>query len=629
MCGIAGGAWLGHPKKLEERLDKAIFSMRFRGPNDQGVEIFPAENAIVALAHTRLSIIDLSASGHQPMHSSDKRYSIIFNGEIYNYRELRNELKGLGRAFKTESDTEVLLVAWIHWGASCLSRLIGMFAFAVFDNLKKTITCVRDPFGIKPFFYTLEDGNFIFASEISVIRDLKNKEVELDWQQSYDYLVHGDYDSGPRSFIKDIKHLIPGHFMELDISTNQLSKPLCFWRPDVTQKSNLSFDQAAEELREKFLSSVRLHLRSDVEIGAALSGGIDSSAVVCAMRYIEPDLPINTFSYIARDNTLSEEYWIDLVNNDAKAIPHKIFVNQKELSGDIDDMISSQGEPFGSTSIYAQYRVFKLAKENGVTVTLDGQGADEIFAGYHGYPGKRLKSLIELGQYSEALYFLREWSKWPGRNVSYGLKQLASEYSSGDFYNFLRALNGDKKSPAWMKSTILKDNGVLIDFPKKENIFKIKGRRVVSELAMSLISRGLPSLLRHADRNSMHFSVESRVPFLNLDLIDFAFSLPENFLISPQGETKSIFRKAMRGIVPDEILDRKDKIGFATPEKDLLVGMSSQVRTWLSSDSEIPFLDQKMILIDFNLMLAGKKKFSYQFWRWINFIRWHQLTFEI
>ena len=219
MCGIAGGAWLEQPKQLNEMLDKAILSMRFRGPNDQGVEFINTEKSLVALAHTRLSIIDLSDAGHQPMHSNDKRYSIVFNGEIYNYRELRKELASLGYFFSTDSDTEVLLTAWQCWGQDCLVRLVGMFAFVVFDREANTLTCARDPFGIKPFFYTIENGNFLFASEISAIKALKSEKIELDWQRSYDYLVHGDYDSGPRSFISKVNHLLPGHIIEVDITS--------------------------------------------------------------------------------------------------------------------------------------------------------------------------------------------------------------------------------------------------------------------------------------------------------------------------------------------------------------------------------------------------------------------------
>ena len=626
MCGIAGGFWFDRPNNLEKKFDNAIYALRRRGPNDQGLEFFGVLGGVVAQAHTRLSVIDLTNAGHQPMRSTDGRYSIVFNGEIYNYRELRKLLVSYGYNFRTDSDTEVLIYAWAHWGKGCLDKLVGMFAFVIFDKKKKKLTCARDPFGIKPFFYTLEEGNFLFASEISAIKCLKQKKLELDWQRSYDYLVHADYDSGSNSFIKDVQHLMPGHLMEFDIATKHLSNPLKFWNPDVSQKSNLTFDQAAEELRDKFLSSIKLHMRSDVAIGAALSGGVDSSSVVCAMRYVEPDIPINTFSYIAKDSKLSEESWVDLVNEFAKATPHKVYVTSEELCRDLDDLILSQGEPFGSTSIYAQYRVFKLAKDHNVTVTLDGQGADELLAGYQGYPGKRVRSLLDEGRFLDAARFLVQWSSWPDRSFSKGLKQTFAEFFDGEIYNLLRGLHGDTLYPSWVNSEMLNEVGVIGDYPKR-NGFKMPKRRLISELAYSVTNRGLPSLLRHGDRNSMRFSVESRVPFLTSDIADYLFSLPEHYLISKQGETKKIFREAMRGIVPDAILDRRDKIGFATPEKDLLIAMSDQIRLWLSEDINLPILNQKFILNEFDLIISGKKSFSSQAWRWINFIRWYQLFF--
>jgi asparagine synthase (glutamine-hydrolysing) len=364
-------------------------------------------------------------------------------------------------------------------------------------------------------------------------------------------------------------------------------------------------------------------------LGAALSGGIDSSSIVCAIRHLEPEIPITTFSYIASDSKISEEKWVDEVNFHVNALPHKIYSNSQNLIEDIDEMILAQGEPFGGTSIYAQYQVFRCARDNDVVVTLDGQGADELLAGYNGYPGKRLKSLIESRRFSEAKDFLVNWPSWPGRSYSYCLKQLISEYADGDVYGLLRHLNRDNNSPSWINKKILTDNDVFIRFPEKEKSTSKKGRRVVSAMASSISGRGLPALLRHGDRNSMHFSVESRVPFLTIEIANFLLSLPEHYLISQSGETKSVFRAAMRGIVPDSILDRKDKIGFATPEENLLLDLSNQIISWLNFDVKLSFLNQAELLKEFNMILYGKKPYSPRVWRWVNFIRWYQLNFEI
>ncbi len=624
MCGILGGVWRGDSPHVEAALGHAARALRFRGPDDSGQEFVSLGTATVALAHTRLSIIDLTSGGHQPMQSADRVFSIVFNGEIYNYRELREELKLLGHRFASSSDTEVLLAAWRQWGRDCLLRLVGMFAFVVLDRKQGTITCVRDAFGIKPFFYTLEGGNFLFASEIPAIKELKQVKVELDWQRAYDYLVHGDYDSGPRTFLDGVFHLQPGHVLELEIASGRLSDPVRWWQPRIAERRDIEFAEAAEQLRARFLDSIRLHLRSDVPLGAALSGGIDSSAVVCAMRHVAPDAPINTFSYVARGSAVSEEGWVDRINQHVGAVPHKVVVSADELAADLDDMIQAQGEPFGSTSIYAQYRVFRLAKEHGVTVTLDGQGADEMLAGYNGYPGQRIRSLLEQGSYADAWHFLDEWARWPGRSRLAGAKRAVAELTQGTrLNNFLRRLNGMHTLPAWMNAAPLEDRGIVRRHPQTSSTPGESCRRLVAELARSLTQRGLPALLRHGDRNSMRFSVESRVPFLTRELAEFLLSLPEAYLISPRGETKHVFRAAMRGIVPDEILDRRDKIGFETPEKEWLLGMGDTVRDWLRAELNLPFFNQSEVLNEFDLIAAGKKPFSWQVWRWINFSRWY------
>jgi asparagine synthase (glutamine-hydrolysing) len=558
------------------------------------------------------------------MHSPDERYVIVFNGEIYNYKELREELKQLGGAFVSNSDTEVLLAAWRTWGKSCLARLEGMFAFAVYDREAATLTCVRDAFGIKPFFYAQESESFLFASEVAALAELKSDKLKLNWQRAYDYLVHGDYDSRPETFFEGVSHLPPGHFVSVDLANKTVGNPEPWWVPRITERRDLSFEQAAEQVRENFLQSIRLHLRSDVALGAALSGGVDSSAVVCAMRHVAPDQPIHTFSYIAAGSDVNEERWADLVNRHVGAVAHKVVVAPQELARDLDDMIRTQGEPFGSTSIYAQYRVYQLAKENGITVTLDGQGADEALAGYSGYPGPRLRSLLETGQWGRAGQFLYAWAQWPDRSLSMGLKLTVAEMSDGPIYQALRRVSGRQAMPVWIKGDALMERNVSLRHPRLRPELEERGRRVMAELAHSLTKRGLSSLLRHGDRNSMRFSVESRVPFLTLEQVELLLSLPEHYLISDGGETKSVFRAAMRGIVPDEILDRKDKIGFQTPEQQWLTSMADTVREWLQADIGLPFLDQSAVLREFEEIVAGRKAFSWQVWRWVNFIRWHQ-----
>jgi asparagine synthase (glutamine-hydrolysing) len=623
MCGIAGGWWRSGPDKLKGLVGKSLALLQHRGPNDQGQEYISLGEGVLAIGHTRLSVIDLSSGGHQPVKSSCGRYLMVFNGEIYNYRELRERLRARGCAFSTESDSEVLLAAWSTWGLASLRLLEGMFAFVIFDRIDNSLTCVRDGFGIKPLFYACSQNNFLFASEQPAMLALRDSKNHVNLQRSYDYLVQGDYDSNEQTFVEGINQLMPGHYMVVNLE-HPTAKQVRWWAPSIEQTCKLSFEDAVDRVRHRFLDNIRLHLRSDVALGAALSGGIDSSAVVCAMRYVEPNLPIHTFRYIAAGNQLSEEKWVDYINRYVGAQSHKVTAVGSDLATDLEELILAQGEPFGSTSIYAQYRVFKLARENGITVTLDGQGADELLAGYNGYPGYRILSLLETENIVLAHRFVDAWARWPGRSYKRAWMEAIGITLSDNLYTPARKWLGRDSSPSWLNIGLLDDAGVIKRRQRVPLTKTGKGRRVVEQLARSLQHRGLPALLRHGDRNSMRFSVESRVPFLTLPLAELLLSMPENYLISTDGQTKSIFRAAMRGIVPNAILDRKDKVGFATPEKEWLLGMTDTVRRWLEASVSIPFLKRDELLMHFDAVVTGKKEFSWQVWRWINYVHWFE-----
>jgi asparagine synthase (glutamine-hydrolysing) len=625
VCGLAGGVF-SKSIDIDTRMSAALNSLNHRGPNDQGYDMYRSADSRIALGHTRLSIIDLSDAGHQPMRTKDDRYSIVFNGEIYNYKELKDELKDRGYAFFSDSDTEVLLAAWATWGQGCLQKLTGMFSFAIYDNQLNVLTCVRDPFGIKPLFYARDNKSFIFASEVSPLLMLKSHTPELNLQRAYDYLVYGQYDNAEDTFYSGVYHLLPGYLIEVPVQSPEEHFPVRWWRPRIEEKVDWTFKEAVKQVRAEFLKSVQLNLRSDVPIGAALSGGIDSSAIVCAIRYLESEIPIHTFSYIAKGSDLSEEVWVDKVNTYVGATSHKVVVNTSELIADLDEMILAQGEPFGSTSIYAQYRVFKKAHDAGITVTLDGQGADEMLAGYDGYPGSRLKSLLEVGKVRDFLKFIEGWSAMPGRTRLGALKKLIGECVQGNIYNALRWVNGTGSTPDWINKKPLNEMAIRLTPPRSHISKSASGRALVARLANALTCDGLPALLRHGDRNSMHYSIESRVPFLTTDLVQLLLSMPEKYLVSCSGQTKYVFREAMRGIVPDEVLDRKDKVGFATPEKDLLLSNPALFREWLTPDLGLPFLNQRRMLDRFNSVVQGREEFSPQVWRWVNFCRWYKIN---
>ena len=626
MCGIIGGWLPKYSQQIFPNFSEGLSRLAHRGPNDQGLERLDCHDGEVVFGHTRLSIIDLSAAGHQPMQSRCGRYSIIFNGEIYNYRELRQELNSLGHQFVSDSDTEVLLVSWITWGKECLVRLRGMFSIVIFDRVAGTLTSIRDAFGIKPFFYRLDADGFLFSSEIPALLALRHQRPPLNLQRVYDYLVLGSYDNRAETFFQGVLQLPPGHMLTLNLTTGGSTTLHRWWWPSIIERTDLSFSSATEKLRSMFLDNIRLHLRSDVPLGAALSGGVDSSAVVCAIRHVEPDMPIHTFTYVARGSDVDEEHWADVVNAHVGAISHKVVVAGDEFASDLDDMIRTQGEPFGSTSIYAQYRVFKLARDHGITVMLDGQGADELLAGYTGYPGLAMLSLLEKKEFIELLKFLRAWSQWPGRSTSQGIQALISQIVPAPLRGLALRILGRDLAPVWMNVPFLKEQGINASSSLECKEFgDAFGRRLAAGLRKISSGDGLNSLLRHGDRNSMRWSVESRVPFLTNDMAEFTLSLPEHYLISRQGETKHIFRAAMRGIVPDAILDRKDKVGFATPEQAWLQQLGGKVLPWLDIAEALPFLNVFECKAEVKAIIDGRKAFTFQAWRLINFCRWVNL----
>lgn len=602
-------------------IEIALTDMRRRGPDARAVErIDLGENCLV-LGHARLSIIDLSEDGTQPMWSRDRRISIVFNGEIYNYIELRQELMRLGHHFDTRTDTEVLIAAWRQWDIRCLDRLEGMFAFAIYDAASAKLTCVRDAFGIKPFFFSHGPDHFLFASDPGAIRALSATPLQIDWQRAYDYLVHGDYDSTERSFFAGVRHLRPAHYLELDLCSGAVSGPHTWWQPKIGLTAKVGIEQAAEQFRELFLDSVRMQLRSDVPIGAALSGGLDSSSIVCAMRSLEPDLDLKTFSYISADALQSEESWIDCVNDYCQADSRKVYCGENDIIGDLDDLVVTQGEPMGGTSYYAQYRVYRAAKEAGVTVTLDGQGADELLGGYSGYPGPRFRSIADERGFWAASSFIRDWASWPGRSIPQGMMYASAEYADGALYEKMRAIYGRASVPKWLNQEFMESKGVATRQPRYGMANVKHGRHMISAMASAIRHRGLPALLRHGDRNSMRFSVESRVPFLTTRMCDFLYSLPEEYLVSERGETKRLLRIAMRGIVPDRLLDRRDKIGFATPQQGWVTSPAIKEKVRQAYETCADFINADEIAWKKN---AGKEhgRLSVIEWRILNFGVW-------
>lgn len=620
MCGIAGSWSRTGDFECGVRLQRSLEAIRHRGPDDVGTFawIDPASQGRVDLGLVRLAVLDLSAAGHQPMSTPDGRFTISFNGEITNYIEIREHLIQEGEVFSSGGDTEVLLKAWARWGLSCLDRLEGMYAFAVLDTTKRTLTLVRDPYGIKPLFYVHDRDTLTFNSEIRGLLHVSVTRPRLDWQVAVDYLQWGAYDRSDRTFVEGVRQLSPGHHLVFDLGTGRSTGPTRYWSPQIQANFQGSYESATERVRSLFLDSVRRNLRSDVPLGIALSGGIDSSAILGAARHLEPDLPIETFSFIAPGFAQSEHEWIELVATSLNATSNTVTAEPSELVRDLDDLILTQGEPFGSTSIYAQYRVFQLARERGIVVTLDGQGGDEMFAGYDGYPAQRMRSLIETGHWIGAANFVRHWSTWPGRDKRSMLIEAAGQFSPAP----LRGRIIRRPASPLLDVRLLGERDVDLRFPLRSAKAPL-GRRVSAELRSALTRVGLPSLLRHGDRNSMRFSIESRVPFLDRALNEFVFQLPESWLVGPDGTSKRILRDSLRDLVPLEVLERRDKVGFATPQTSWLERLAEQP---LDQEHRVGFLRAT----GSDTLAHGLSEAELQWgpgaqWRLINLQRWVSL----
>lgn len=584
MCGIAGSwARVGSPED-GRRLRAGLDAIRHRGPDDLGEFAWndPASDVRVDLGLVRLAILDLSPAGHQPMTLAGDRFTISYNGEITNYIEIRDELIALGESFVSDGDTEVLLKAWARWGTATLDRLEGMFALAVLDSDRRTLTLARDPYGIKPLFYADLGDRIAFCSEMAGLLGNSIPHPKLDWQSAIDYLQWGVYDHSERTFIDGVKHLRPGHYIVLDTTTGKLDEPVRYWWPSVATTYSGRYDSAVDDVRSLFLDSVKRNLRSDVPLGIALSGGLDSSAITGAVRQLEPALPIQTFSFVAPGFARSEHEWVARVVDHIGATSHTVAASPGDLERDLDALIVSQGEPFGGTSIYAQYRVFQLARDNGITVTLDGQGGDELFAGYFGYPAQRMHSLIETGKWGAAARFasasreLPDWYRW-----IMPLEAMAQFAPLRMRHRVRQPL----ASPL-LDSSALRERGISVSYPAV-GAEPVRGARLKTHLRSTLGDYGLPMLLRHGDRNSMHFSIESRVPFLDRQLNELLLSMPEDWLVAPDGTTKRILRDASRGWVPDAVIDRRDKVGFETPEAEWQKKLADQPN---DPDHQIGFL---------------------------------------
>lgn len=594
MCGIAGIILRDNSFSLKEKIVAMSQTIKHRGPDGEGFAMFNGTNLepfyseetplvnqqssqfkfnptkhvndasigyTFAFAHRRLSIIDLSESGHQPMCDETTNHWITFNGEIYNYIELRNELKGKGHYFVTQTDTEVVIAAYKEWGVDCLQRFNGMWAFALFDKTNNQIFCARDRVGVKPFYYTHNNSLFAFASEYKAFIKSGIVKFEINKQQQFDFLINETLETDEESLFKGIKELKPAHYLLYDLNKHQF-KINSYYAVNTKAFCELSDVEIIHKVEEKLINSVKLRLRSDVEVGSCLSGGLDSSIIAGIIRFIHPKHGLKLFTAVFPgekfDETNYAQLAADYVNGDWKTVNPKA----DEFFNDINALNYFQDLPVWSTSTYSQHRVMQLAQQSGVKVVLDGQGADELFAGYGHHYYSYWKENFGFGSLQKIhdakptinnpyLFFMKEQAK-----EMFGLKKDYSKYFSNHFKV------SDKEASNSFSSTL--NEQLKTDY---------NGR--------------LKSFLKCEDRCSMAFGIESRVPFADdVDLVDFIFSVKGNKKIQ-KGISKFILREATKKYIPQEIYTRRDKIGFQAPVSDWLLKFRSHVMDVVSQISDI------------------------------------------
>jgi asparagine synthase (glutamine-hydrolysing) len=634
MCGIAGIIRFPRSSQARGLVRKLSRELQHRGPDDEGYLVFNggapamsreapetvAEGATV-LIHRRLRILDLTDAGRQPMGTPDGRFYIVLNGEIYNYLELRRELEAVGVTFRSRGDTEVLLAAYAKWGLACLTRVIGMFAFAVIDTLERRLFLARDFFGIKPLYYAFVRDGFVFASEVKALLAYTSISREVDSQRLYLYLRYAVADHSDGTLFANIRQVEAAHCLDLSLDDPRPGNSRRYWSLESNQVQDISFEEAAKRVRDLFLTSIQLHLRSDVPVGATLSGGIDSSAVVACMRHLGGSrLSLHAYSYIADDNRLNESRWVDIATRMSGAITHRVRSSAREFREHLHDLIRMQGEPFGGCSIFAQYLVFRQASQSGIKVVLGGQGADEILAGYRPYLAARCASLLRAGKIGAALRFVRQWSRLPGVTWPLLVAQTSATMLPPMVQEPIRKTIGRSMIPAWLSRRWVDAHGV-----QPRAYHYTTSRRALTEELFAAISEGsLPRLLRYEDRNAMAFSIENRLPFLTPELVRFVLSLPDEYLIASDGTSKAVFRAAMRGLVPDEILARRDKIAFATPD----IAWLSELREWaekiLTSDAAAATVALNLAEVrrEAERVFSGTAVSGEYLWRCLNLVAW-------
>jgi asparagine synthase (glutamine-hydrolysing) len=608
MCGICGIVNFDGRDVEEHELRLMMQTMKHRGPNDDGV----FKDGNTGLGFVRLSILDLSPAGHQPMLSQDGRYALVFNGEVYNYIELKQQLNSK-YSFRTKTDTEALLTSYMEWGEGCMDYFNGMFAFGVYDKQQKSLFIARDRFGVKPFYYYLDSNRFIFASEIQPILAVLPGKPRPNNQVIFDYLTFNRTDHTEETFFEGIKKLQHGH--SLKVGRNGISIKRWY---NLREKNQAPFN-SPQEYQELFRDAVKLRLRADVPVGVCLSGGLDSSSITSLLIQEHPSTnQINTFSAVyGKSEYADESSFIDEYKSQLKNMFYT-YPSADTLFADMDKFIMAHGEPMPRTTPYAEYKVMELAKEH-VVVTLVGQGADEQLGGYHYFFGTHFKGLLR--QFALLKLLSEMHSYYKNHQSTYGLKTFAyfllpsflKTYARVSEHGYIHKTFSGEYSGTNRIASELYDSDDLTDALYDHFEYKME------------------HLLKWGDRNSMWFSLESRFPFLDYRLVEKTLAMPADMIIK-KGYTKHILREAMKGVLPERIRMRMDKKGFETPQdKWFRTPKFQQMIFDLLGSSGFKnrgYIDPEKALALYKMHLAGDVSIGQEIWKWLHLELWCRTYLE-
>lgn len=624
MCGIYGSVGFAPD---QSRIDIVVH----RGPDGQGWEVYDSPAGPVALGHRRLAIIDTSDDGLQPMTCPEDRHVLVFNGEIYNYLELRAELQSKGEVFATKTDSEVLLRAYAVWGPDFLSRLRGMFAFLIWDRRDNTLFAARDRFGIKPLYYVNGGAKFAFGSEIKQLLGLGSASGRMNIARVADYLSYNMSDHTDETMFGGVRQLRAGEYALLTTSpdgSGELSIRQYYGPRD--EQLDIGRQEAAEKFRDLLTGGVRLHLRSDVPVGSCLSGGLDSSSIVglMASQLAETgqNCRVQTVSACYDEQSVDEKTYIDAVVAKTAAEPHYVWPKAEAVFDRAADITWHQDEPFGSTSIFAQWCVFDEARRAGIKVMLDGQGADEQLAGYVTALPVHLASLCSRGRLGAMWRVMSARQELSGTPIGSQLRELLPQILP---HGWLAPLHGRRRAMTqhdWMGDGALSrhsDGRTAL-----QTAIDSRGLSPVRDLAslctVMVFASNLQMLLHWEDRNSMAHSIEARVPFLDHPVVEFALALGNNHKIV-DGVTKTVLRDAMAGVLPDSVANRHDKLGFATPEQSWFCGpLQDLARQGIDETLERypELLNAAGVRKRADDMLEGRTPIDFWLWRVVNLGIW-------